>query len=518
MPRCKRQGCCCGPCYKKSTCEVGGFLACRCVPKKVCLFLWTTEEGCACVTESEYEPADATQLTFNCDLGGWSGALACNGTAIDIEIGFHRDATGEPLEIYLQSNCLGYVGDYRLFLPWGGEYDDAETRRTNCENMGIEFDIDLSDSDCIAGCGAARITLELDDLACREFDRPETNAYDCEDYTVACIEYETYGGTIYREKNVCLESGSWDATLNDVEISIAPSSEPHELTLTISEGEPYQATLTPECPFMFAEWEMDDGSRVRIWGDQRAGCTDCLCVCENLCVSRYPSGNEGTASRNLLSWSPIYQQWSGGWTIAPVCDPCTGITSFELTDEAGTITFSNDGECPDLSVAGLGRTIDEIEYVYYIECKKCQDCVLPSTVEDECDASCPDVGLPITLTATVENPNADCLCADGLTATLNYNFHPTDPAWIGSFQSGCLDGVGSGRVAIRLECDSSDCVDEMEPCRNLKLSINCGGPPFQCPESGCSCDPLDLLFGGFGGGCTNCDEPATSQFDIRITE
>lgn len=509
MALCNGMGtsCCCGPCYKKATCtQVGGVLACKCVPKKICLFLWTTEAGCGCGTVSSYEAAASSQATYDCVLGGWAGSLSCDGTGIDVEVGFVRGDDGE-LYIYLESACLGYTGDYRLTLPLGGAGHDTATRITNCASLGFDFDVDLSG--CVYGCGTARITVEIDDMVCRDFDRYVPTALACDSFTRACIEYETYDGTVYRD-TVCAAYNAWAVTLNGVDISVSQTTAPHVLTLSISQGTPADSTQTPECPAMYAEWAISDGATVRIFGDRRAGCVDCRCVCESLCVSRYPSGNSGTAYRELLTWNAYSEAWVGETlTITPICDECTGGTSFQLTDEAGTVTFSNQGTCPDVAVEALARTIGSVDYHYYIECKKCQDCVLASVITD-C-SSCPD-GIPATLTATVENPSSGCPCANGLTVTLNYNYHPVNPAWIGTFASGCLSGF-----YLRLECSIGDCNGLGEACRNFRLTEECSGVSV-CASTGCACDPFELLFTALGDSCANCDDPATAGFSIRVTE
>jgi hypothetical protein len=144
----------------------------------------------------------------------------------------------------------------------------------------------------------------------------------------------------------------------------------------------------------------------------------------------------------------------------------------------------------------------------YIECQKCDSCVIPDSISGFC--VCDET--PYQLTATIEN-TTDCDCGAGATATLYYNFNPEDEFWFGIFPSFC----GRGDLEITLRCDGGTCGGNIE-CERFELEV-CTGITCADADSGTAgcCDPFELLFTGIGGGCSDCDDPATADFDIRVT-
>lgn len=524
MANCSTPKCCCPPCYARSKCSQGaGFNpCCSCLPLRLCVDLFTDEVGCICAG-TLYTPVASDQFVLDCSLPEvtWSGSLICANapnSPIDITIGFLK--IDGDCYVYLASVCLGYVDspgyDTRLILPMGGPYHDDDARRARCVDFSFDFDVDLSN--CLPTCNAATISVSRDSLICRGSDRVGVNlspcsyAFDSCLYDRVCIQYEEsygYEGTI-EEVKVCITKNDygdfWEATFNGVTITITPSPDNlKELTLIITEGTPEQSVQIIEyCDEFKVSWIIDDGSIVTIIGDQHAGCSDCKCVCESLCVTIFNETNPTTAIRGLATWDEVCLRWVGvGETFWTSCDFCTGITTLR---SSVSIHFIEDLlECPDITV---NSNFDSGEDVYsiYIDCEKCIDCDLPTDISNVCTCN----SVPIELTATIENVT-DCACADAGTAQLYYNFDPIDPAWKGVFKNLC----GLGDVIVVLKCDGGNC-SANSGCERFQLQVDCSAG-IGCASVGCTCDPFELLFEGIGGGCANCDDPVGANFDVRIT-
>jgi hypothetical protein len=523
-----KKGCCCNRCYVKATADTGDncYKCCRCLPKRACVRLYTTSEDCPCATEDIAVAAVSNQAAVDCS-GEWPTYVAilyCGGSPITLSFTFEKDEEG--CWVYLESACLGYTGEDRLRVPIGGEDHDDPTRRENCIAFGFEFDVDLSG--CEYECGAGIISLELDEMLLweEEYNEPE----DCI-YGRVCICHDPAGpdsGASKTCEKVCVDGegvdASWEAELDAGDVLISVESEsPLILSLSTSGGlsAPVEPNQEAECPGMRTVWELENGDTISVLGERRIVVNDstCRCHCECICVTYRESETTNAPMRRALAcWDEDYQGWTAVLSDPLEIDPdvsisfsrrhdhCTGNSYLVLEGSADPDNERQLTECPNFNVGWAvhdyhGEEGEAVDIT--VQCAGCTDCTAPTIVED-CQA-CPEI--PVTLTVTIENTNADCACAEGLTATIVYDFDPISPAWRGTFTTGCFNGV-----TVELTCSGEYGCDGA-----FRLNLSCF-PNNDANTGDCSCDPLEIVFTGQGGGCGQCDEPATSQFDVRITE
>jgi hypothetical protein len=514
------------------------------MPQRLCARLYVEEGPCSCAPVTGTGTAlgtgvtylaDGFQLSWSCVGGVYSGdGFICGGTLVDIEISF--DTTDGECSAMLTSSCLGYtqVGsgtDNRLKLPMGvvgsAPYDN-DVKKQSCLDFTFLFEIDLST--CDDTCETAIILIQPDNTQCfgtrMEKDTKigtgtEENCY----YTRVCMTYTqhaTGNGTGNTESEVCIttdtEGGddTWVATFLEGSVTATVSqdgSNLDQLTLSITSGTPDTATQTvTDCLTDFdITWTIDNGDILRARGSQRAGCQDCKCLCKCLCITRVNT-NDGSATKSLVCWDENPGTGPEGWLgpgtgtsleLNVTCDYCNDNTVI-LFNIDGTVAHTP-GTCPDVDISTTVE-IDGVSYEYYILCDKCVPCVLPDEIEDFCGCDT----IPYSFTATIEDVS-DCDCADEVTTTMYYNFDPVNPAWFGVFANLCE----TSDIQVTLVCGGESCSDN-DGCEKFELTI-CGNASCAEVSADC-CDPFELVFTGLGGGCEVCDEPATSAFNVRLTE
>jgi hypothetical protein len=511
------------------------------MPQRLCARLYVEEGGCICApvtgagtalgTSSAYL-SDGFQLAWDCAARKYTGeGFLCGTTTVDISISF--DTTDGECSAMLTSTCLNYdtgtgAIDTRLTLPMGGTgtYDN-DVKKQSCLDFTFLFEIDLST--CDASCETALILIEPEDTECigtpmESEAKTGTGTLENCYYTKACMtftQHSTGTGTGNTESEVCITThtgtgdDTWVATFLGGSVTATVSQDAtnlDELTLSITSGTPNTPTQTiTDCLNGFdITWTIDNGDTLRLQGNQRVGCTDCKCLCRCLCVTRVNTA-DGSATRTTTCWDTSPGTGPEGWVgtgigVNVACNYCTETTIVTLDLGTGTLS-ATPGTCPDIDIS-TSALVSGVNEDIYIECQKCTPCVLPDTISGFC--FCADT--PYSLTATIENVT-DCACADTATATMYYNFNEDSPAWFGVFPSLC----SGADLDVTLECDVGDC-DGNSGCDRFRLTT--------CTNSVCAdaavgtadcCDPFEQLFTGVGAGCSSCDDPATADFDVRVT-
>lgn len=538
--------CCCGPCDERGRAAVVHCPdCCTCVPKRICVSLAAIDArgnpdlDCEC-GHYGITPEDQ-QLQWDCDFEQYAGALLCAGQSIGVIITFERlmpdgSTPQTTLEgdcyIVLESGVLGYTGLDRLKLPLGGEYLDSKLVGTNCLALGYDFEVDLYPLGL--KCDRGIISVRLDEMVQRVRIPPcDDLPYSCV-YPVACITVDD------EFKRVCRDdyTDCWEIELESGHAVTVCLEEfdPTTLRLVTSLGDvigddtvvaqcQYPQKLVDYRPDMLAEWEVQGYDRVHkvsIRADTRADCYDCGCWCRCLCVTyakdeviqkprfgfacweQYIDDCPRGASHDPGGWSvtlpdPLGEDPDVTISLSLVCDPCTGVTKLRLDDEP--LVDDVAVICPDIEADWfVPSTQTTAAYHVTVRCAQCTDCQPPLLV-----ACCDGAAIPVTLTAEIVNTTSGCYCAEGQTVSLRFNHNDNDPAWEGE-----IDICGQ-LVVMKLVCA-------------WKLTLECGpcadAPGFDgCPaEEGFTCDPVEVVFRSAGAGCFACDDPATADFDVRITE
>jgi len=505
------------------------------MPRRLCAKLYVEEGTCPCApgtgpgstvgTGAEFLH-DGTQLAWSCAGGSYTGdGILCGSTTIDIDISF--TTVGTDCYVMLTSSCLGYeqVGtgpDTRLKLVMSSDPYTNDKKKQSCLDFTFAFEIDMSS--CDSDCTSAVLLIQPDSMECRgtpmERDSRPATIDECS-YTRICATYTSPTGTGDPETKVCLTDGTggrdnyWTASFLSGSLIATITQDGanfDQLTLTTTSDSPLTPTMTiADCQNNFKlTWELTSGATITVEGDQHTGCADCTCVCECLCVTRVNS-TTGEATRTLACWNGTGtgtgESWSNGdLEVTMTCDYCNDVTEIILNIDPTATPFTLD--CPDVDALISITTGDNPEDVT-IACRKCTPCVIPATVIDDCGCA----SVPTTLTATIENVT-DCACADAVATTLYYNFDSVSPQWYGLMPSVC----GVSDLVVTLTCGGGTCGGN-SGCDQYELTI-CGGEA--CADvpagTGSCCSPFELLFQGLGGGCSVCNDPVTSDFNVRITE
>lgn len=533
---CRSAGCCCGKCHKKASCsneyapdtEAVTHLCCACLPKMVCVRLYSS--SCPCTTDGEtgtgsLEIAKSAHGEYSCSLGGYSVTLSCRGVNIDLLFSFLIE--NGLCYFYLESTALGYTdagtgSDSRIKFPLNDTGTGSPLgQEALCNDLDIEFDVDLSAA--LPGCGAGIVRIVPDDVVC--IAEPETEACffdglgiyyrppgasDLEtESSVPCVTTLTGSPALY----------SWSANFSggvSITITTPVDGGPDTRDFTISYSGPGtvdEETKAGSCEDFLIAWEVSNGSRIRIAGDKRPR-NLCMCACRCLCVTMIPTEPGSALSRRfLMCWNEETEQWEEGETgtgtgagnVIYIDNQCSSNNVLRFLGVDSAVDFT----CPNIDVEWLGVEFQGETVDIYAVCQQCAECVLPDLIEVDCGC----LRVPRVLTATIEN-EFGCENLDGLSCPITYDFDPTDPRWVGR-----IDAPG-GPIIITMKCDNT-CDDEdtgtgTNATCTYRITEDCADLD-SCAEV-CECEPFEALFGAIGGGCSFCDDPAISAFKIRVTE
>lgn len=121
--------------------------------------------------------------------------------------------------------------------------------------------------------------------------------------------------------------------------------------------------------------------------------------------------------------------------------------------------------------------------------------------------NCCGVEIPKTLYATIVNTNVDCASREGEQVELTYLEGTTPPEW---------EGFGLNNEQFLLQCQETVLCPQVgdECCTTFRLASPI---PGGCADSGCSSDPLYLVFTSAGAGNAQCDNPVSADFDVIVT-
>lgn len=511
--------CCCNADQVRDGCsDTGAFIpnfCCKCVPRRVCVSLYSPDDL--------YTPISSVQASW-CDLNGlasreYSGDLVYNSSNIDFKISFYKDSY-DHCYIYLESESMGYVDDNIQYLPMGGTYFDAEIKRSECTSMNFSWDVEIYGSPFI-------LTIEPADNVIQP---KRKNPIYCI-YRRACITY--YDG--YEETTVyaCMDSYyQWSVNIDDdpnknitisLESDIADVQDYVVLSLSsfLGNGENTEAN----CPKMYAKWNFDNGTWIKIIGDNQAKCVDCKYHCRCLCVT-YTNGID-SIQRKSTCVDNGYDGCDTVWTVdindqvftfTLACIGCEILTTVIQIEGPPELTLIGSPQrsiiCPDqLSASWSFNTGGSNVVTIEIECVGCDS---QCSVDDiaEVVPCCPDrtTGIPATLYATIES-STDCPQLDGQVITLlkQVPFQAELACWEGSitvtlFGNPCIQ-------QFALMCTSSD--GETNVWRLVQST--CG--TFSSSSNTMtliSCDPLELLITITGVGC--CEGSVGATITVRITE
>lgn len=515
---------------------------CKCYPARICVTL-TFPDGCACEGDEGtiYDRTYSAHCELDCENNDYSGAFACGGTgdaadAIDFRLYFLQDnADGYKCWLAFESEALGLTGPDLLKTPLGGVYQDAEEKRLECEAFTFSFELDLSAA--FPGCGTGTVSVAPGDYVEVKQCCPENCIYPrmCvtldDGYTAQTVLACTDGSDYAPQYSAVLDSPFGPGSIT-VYIQVTNYSDVLDngatpllqITAPAEFGDPVgDNPAEAACPQMGASWDFYAGYTITAKGDPRALCADCRCICRELCVIKILDPLEAIQNRILAGvavWDESYScpAGLGGWVVELTdeygnihreeftlsCDACTGVTYFIYSRDPDN---PREIACPDLgdpnvpAVTGYEFLITDPDTEFTsqvrVSCVACVPCQAQN-VQTQC---CPSP-IPTTLTLEVVDDILDCACLLGLTCTLTWTGDETDFEWTGVMRSTDCP-ASNDPITWTLRCIDAD---------NWELT-GCGGA-WTLESS--SCDPLELDFVG-GGGCPNCNEPATSQFRVRIT-
>lgn len=520
--------CCCTPDKVRDGCsDTGAFITgfcCTCLPRRVCVSLFTEENACNVDNWSAVEYVSSVEASW-CDVDGlasreYVGVLTCGTQEIDFRIAFYKDSYNHCY-IYLESEALGYVGEDIQYLPMGGDSFDVSVKKSECSLMEFTWNVQVYGT-------AATITISPADNVVEPKRRRPTYCL----YNRACITY--FDGYEEVTQYVCFDEDSktWSFDVDDdpnKNITITLESDINNtatevilsLTSYLGNGDSKEA----DCPKMYAKWEFENGNWVKIIGDNQAKCTDCKYYCRCLCVT-YSNGID-TIQRDSTCVDNGYDGCDSVWTISFEdqiftfklrCIGCETLsTVIEIEPPSGLTVIGSSQKtiiCPDQLTASWslstgGSNTIEID----IECKGCGN---RCTTDDlnQVIPCCPErtTGIPTTLYATIES-STGCPQLNGQTITLirQAPFNADTACWYGSktvslFGSPCIQ-------KFALMCTSSDGETDVwrlvqGDCGSFSSSTN--------TMTVISCDPFELLKTVNGVSC--CDDGIGASITIRITE
>lgn len=485
----------------------------------------------------------STNANVICRSQSFTGTLQEAGVIPVITFSLFYVQNDETKQCYfaLQSDALGYMDETTLLIPMGGDYNDGNVRRAECDAFDWSFPVTVDASSPYLSTAFLRVTE--DDLVAMPRNCAAENL--CFGQR-ACITYQDSYGTEQTQK-ICFLDSKWSAEFFDdvlneyvtVEVSLdnvdvyqnSLCEGAASLSITSSLGEPYTANpVDAECPSMAASWGFTGGQRVTIEKDPRWALNefaDCACVCRCICVTLLedalyatppPRAMVGTACMEEL---PIYgcgEQWLRGWRVTLAnsedeedtmevsiwlefdCETQTTRVHTSLSDETSEIT------CPDFKVGPEDGVQQDITfsitpgggaqpYVLIIRCLACSGCSANQLVPSGC---CPYSGVPSIVHLEVTGTNAGCSNILGSSGSLVWNGDEFTPEWSGVI---LLDG---DPVTFTLTCGGA--------CGTAWCLVGCADL-IQVGDG--SCDPFELTF--VASGCASCDDPATGSYTVTIT-
>lgn len=557
----KGSGCCCHECWFRGECSPDAThdsysyqrgRCCRCFPRQLCATL-TLPEYCEGQGDDTEDVADRTvgvTLYLDEETYSYSGTFQVLGLGnLSFSLYFLKEIGTTTHACWAAFDCpsLGLTGENIARVPLGGEYQDLEQKIADCEAFEFEFDINLSAAFPTCG-GAATVAF-----APAPMSRVERCCHNSCVHRRVCLTYDSGYGDAEMAR-VCIEvDGSdslWQHTFTDpltgelVEIKVyLDSFENDQPVLRVEAptlGEPLEYNpVDADCPTMAASWTFYGGETVTVRGDPRGHlCGNCKCICTDICVTLIedallahpaPKAFVGAASYDdAYACEGETEGALGEWEVTLVdvegveadrsvrlwlqCD-CDGKTRLycEGVDEGIEI------DCPaiaDIANPELKQVAFAVNpgggaqsYTVYVSCSGCQPCRMRVAAVPCCPDRVGAFSLPAILHMEVTSTNADCECLLGATGTLIWNGDTIVPEWSGHLSSPGLPGCEpyDGSFPFTLRCGGNGVGDwELEGCGTF---TNQDG----------TCDPFSLDFLG-GGGCAMCEENATAEFTVTISE
>jgi len=535
----KGSPCSCGKCNTKLNCSQGsidggagaingGAQCCKCVPTRLCFVL----------TMPDYTVRKQT-IKIDCVTGAFFASFDFAGTVLDVRFEVTQDVEGECW-VMLASDFLGLgasVGGYdtRLYQELAGTFDDEYgrlTRRVTCLNPNYEFDLDLEGT--AFGSGVAVLEIRRASyIAATDPDRNwQIDPYACM-CQCACIELITLAGAVFRQV-VCIDDNIWNATFeitDDQYVIVTRESaegEPTRLSMTSSIGDGEEISAECGCMTnMVAEWETSYGT-VKITCS-KAGCVDCTCWCEYVCITYQ---DDVMRSTYIAQWDDELGGWSASletsedgypttFVIIKSCDASRGVTQLRMSSDIGT-GDAVDVECPQVSAVWILENYAGRPYTVSVECAVCEECPGPTDMEP---CGCYDF-IPETIYATFtpgtpppdppETPGQNAACT-GADATIVMRAQRAAGAVVGWFGCGYpFAGCPDLRVCLELRC-ATPAADGS----GLELTIRYDGDEVHrifADDSGC--DPYFGAWTGINKDQTCCQSLGIVEnvYDITITE
>ena len=499
--------------------DTGAFVAghcCKCVPARVCVALYTSEDITGDPAWSPYDPVAAVEASW-CGVDApasreYSGDLVVGDSTYDFRIYFVKDYT--DCWIAFESTALGYTGDDVVMVPMGGDYHDNDQKRLECVAMEFEFSVNVYGT-------PATVTIAPADHIIRRRPRiPTVCLYD----RICITMFDGYDETTVF---ACQDpDGVWVGTFDAGDVTINLESDPGDADVRLSMTSPlgYGIEQSANCPTMYTRWDFDDGTWVKIIGDPQARCVDCKFHCRCLCVT-FTDGETSVARDAVCvdEYQGCDTTWEidlGGYTFAFTL-PCTGCnprtTMMRMEAPYGTTLISDPEQgiiCPDQLTASWSFRIDEDTVgTVEVECIGCENsCSLDDL--NQVVPCCPSrtTGIPVILYATVES-STGCPQLDGLTIPLLRQgpFSADTSCWTG--QIAVSLGGSTCIQTITLQCTSSD--GEENVWRVSQTSCGTATSPTNTATL-ISCDPLEIEITINGVGC--CDGGVGATINLRITE
>lgn len=519
---------CCSPDQVRDGCaDTGAFVAnfcCGCLPRRVCVSLFTDSNSLNDPDWSFYEPVSSVESTW-CDSGGnssrmYSGTLLYGESEIDYKIYFFKDSYSHCY-MMLESEFLGYTGENALLEPMGGSYFDPAVKKSQCGEMRFSWSVQLYDT-------SAEITIAPGDYVVQPVRRIPTHCL----YNRVCVT--VFDGYEEIVQYACFDE-SYEVWMTDVdgdpnkrvtiylESGVENSIEGVQLRLSsyLGSGDTKDAL----CPQMYAKWDLPAGRWIKVIGDRQAKCVDCKYHCRCLCVT-FANGVD-TIQRTATCVSNGYDGcdtvWHveiGGYQLAftLACIGCETLRTYLVMDAPPGTTLIGDSRksvvCPDrLTASWFLDPGDDTVISIDVECKSCGD---KCDVDDlsQFVACCPDrtTGIPSTLYATIES-STDCPQLNGQVIPLvkQVPVQADIPCWRGSLTVSLFGNSCVQRFALM--CTTSDGEENVwrlvqGDCGSFSSAAN--------TMTVVSCDPLDLLITINGVGC--CDGGIGASVTVRVTE
>lgn len=540
----RKGSCCCGDCFAHDGCGKTGAVVfnfcCKCVPKRVCVKLFTDADYCETEAWSYETPVAVSEASW-IDTNGscsrrYEGVFSFCEKNIDFDITFWKDQYTDECYICLKSDALGYslytegdesvVAD-RVCLKMGGDYSDLDVKRTECRDMSFVFPVDFSE--VFYGGGTGYITIEPADYVQAPSPNPTISDSNlCKPHRICITRINTYGEeTIV---HTCFDEyvNGWETFFDEEEhesVSIIleeyGDSKLVQLYSYAGDGEQKEAV----CPQLYAEWELYDGTIINIRADRQAKCTDCKCYCRCLCVTYQSSDGileRGIAceNRNDDGCRTTFNVTLAGNDLEFYlrCDGCEVLSTVLGMNGLYGGTLVTEQELDVLCPNGLeGQWTYQIANnqtaTIYVQCVQCgSECTINEL--GTTSPCCPEreTNIPRMLYATFGS-SPDCPSLDGAVVpmTLDSPLGATGSCWSGTITVEVFGQPCTQRVTVR-------CVDDGMGNNVWRISqTECStGTSSTDDASVISCDPLELGVTFNGVGC--CEGGIGAEVGVTVTE